>query len=304
MTQWTMRAPLGFWLRPVVYSHGWFQCAPFVWDVESATLTRVLDRPGASPIVVHIAEPKARSIRIEIRDFEASADERAAVEAAVARILDLERDLEPFHQTCRGHQKLNGVVELGAGRIMRCPTLWEELVKSICGTNVAWKQAVRMIDRVCELGEPVVGTDGLHAWPGPTVVLDAGEGVLREHCRVGYRAGSILELACRIEEGDLDLGPAERGELAENELRALFLSVKGIGKATAAYLMLVSGHGRDISIDSSVYAYTAQAYFDGRKPSDDEIRALYEPFGEWAGRAQWFDGAVNAWWPALGIAPE
>ncbi len=301
MAKWTIQPPSDFRFEPVVYSHGWFQCAPFRWDAARRRLQRVLLLPGPSPTVVSISETSCGALELEVSGRMPAAGRRAAVERAVTRILAFASDLGSFHSLCRQHPRLASAPALGAGRLLRCPTLWEEMVKSICGTNVAWRQAVRMIDRVCELGETVPGAEDRHAWPLPAAVLDAGESVLRERCRVGYRAGAIVELAGRIESGELDLGPAERGELDAEELRDLFLSVKGIGKATAAYLLLVSGHGRELTIDSSVYAYMAEEYFDGRRPTDAEIRAVYEPFGEWAGLAHWFDGVVNSWWPSAGV---
>lgn len=304
MAAWTIETPSDFRLEAVVYSHGWFQCAPFRWDPDGRRLRRVLPLAGTGPAVVGISASSAGRLSLDVHGREPDGPGRAGVETAVARMLAFGSDLTVFHALCRKHPRLTGVPTLGAGRILRCPSLWEELVKSICGTNVVWTQAVRMIDRICELGEPVPDGEGACAWPGPAAILDAGENVLRERCRVGYRAGSIVSLAERIETGALDLGPAERGELEESELRELFLSIKGIGRATAAYLLLVSGYSREPTIDRSVYAYVAEAYFKGRRPEDAEIRAIYEPFGEWAGLAQWFDVIVNAWWPSSDLVPE
>ena len=213
-------------------------------------------------------------------------------------MLQLDRDVTGFHDLCRRHDHLAAIPQLGGGRFLRCPSVWEELVKSICGTNVQWSQAVRMISFVAELGEPI---EGHHAWPTPERILEAGEGLLREQCRLGYRAPYIVELAASLRDRSLDLGPIERGELEGPELRKAFLAVKGVGPATAAYLMILNGVADRLSIDSAVYAFVKDRHFGGRRPSAAEIEQLYEPYGEWRALAYWFEALQEWWWGPAGF---
>ena len=297
MKTWTLPTPEGFRLLPVIYSHGWFQCPPYHWDADTHTLTRVLRLSGGDLVVFRLNEASPGTLAIR-SSADISKPQRLEIDQAIGRILSLDVDLSLFYALCQGHETLERASRMGAGRLMRCPSLWEEMSKAICGTNVQWKQAVSMISRMCELGDPI---DGLYAWPTPGQVVAAGPQRLREHCRVGYRADSLVELADSFATDRLDPGPVERGELTEDEARKFFLSARGIGKATTAYLMNLCGYCSEISIDSAVYNFTSKKYFDGRKPEDEEIVALYDAFGDWKGLAYWLDSVISAWWPASGI---
>ncbi|UCG76390.1 MAG: DNA-3-methyladenine glycosylase 2 family protein [Gemmatimonadota bacterium] len=299
MTKMSMRTPPDFGFLPVVYSHGWCQTPPFYWDRDGEVLTRVVPDAQERPTVLHIRSPERGSLEIVWESPALPTDgDRQAVRSAVRRMLQLERDVSAFHELCRAHPHLAPIPELGAGRFLRCPSVWEELVKAICGTNVKWSQAVRMISFVGELGEAV---GRYHAWPAPERILEAGEAELRERCRLGYRAPYILQLAHELVEGSLDLGPIERQELAAPQLRKAFLSVKGIGPATADYLMILNGFTDRLSIDSAVYAYVTDRHFGGRRPAAAEIERLYEPYGEWRALAYWFEALLEWWWGSAGI---
>jgi 3-methyladenine DNA glycosylase/8-oxoguanine DNA glycosylase len=155
-----------------------------------------------------------------------------------------------------------------------------------------------MIALVAELGEP---SGDYHAWPTPERIIEAGEGEIRERCRLGYRAPYIVELAAALIDGTLDLGPIERGEPEGAELRKAFLAIKGVGSATADYLMILNGFADRLSIDSSVYAFVKDRHFGGRRPSAAEIEKLYEPYGEWRALAYWFEAMQEYWWGPAGF---
>ncbi|MEJ2318525.1 MAG: hypothetical protein P8Y21_04210 [Gemmatimonadales bacterium] len=299
MTKMTMRTPEDFGFLPVVYSHGWYQCPPFRWHAERKSLTRVVRNEGDEPVVLRIREPSRGTLEIQINaEGTLSAADRRHVRSDVRRMLQLDREIAGFHDLCRQHEHLAAVPDIGAGRLLRCPSVWEELVKSICGTNVQWSQAVRMISLVAELGEPI---EGYHAWPTPECILEAGEETLRERCRLGYRAPYVVELASELVDGTRDLGPIEREELEGPELRKAFLAIKGIGPATADYLMILNGVADRLSIDSAVYAFVKDRYFGGRRPSAAEIEQLYEPYGEWRALAYWFEAMQEYWWGPAGF---
>ncbi|MEE8447094.1 MAG: hypothetical protein V3S52_05530 [Gemmatimonadota bacterium] len=299
MARLRIRTPADFGFLPVVYSHGWFQCAPFHWDLETGILTRVVRDEGGLPTLLRMSEPARGLLQVTVGvEGRLSPDARRYFASLVTHMLQLERDISDFHALCRRHDHLALLPALGAGRLLRCPTPWEELVRAIAATNVAWPQAVRMISLVAGLGEPI---DGMHAWPAPERVLEAGEEKLRERCRLGYRAPYIIELAARIVDGELDLGPIRRGEVPDDELRKLFLGVKGIGPATTDYLMILSGRTDRLSIDSAVYAYVGEAHFGGERPDAKQIEQLYEPFGQWRALAFWFEFLQEKWWRPAGF---
>ena len=80
----------------------------------------------------------------------------------------------------------------------------ENVIKAICGTNVNWGQAVKMINRIGQLGPTIPNFANLNAWPTPRQILRAGKTYLTERCRVGYRADSILAFCENVRDGSID----------------------------------------------------------------------------------------------------
>jgi len=212
-------------------------------------------------------------------------------------MLRLDEDLREFHALCRRRPELGDALRFGAGRCLRGSTLWEDVIKTILGTNVLWKQAVVMINRLAQLGDPCPADPALRAWPTPGQVARAGERFLRESVRAGYRSPYIIELAQRQKNGDIDLDAldAAAAKMSPDELFKALTAVKGIGKSSAHFLMNLLGRYHHISVDSATYAYAKRAFFRGRKPTEKQIRRRFAQFGRWQSLAYWF----GRWTPRL-----
>src|SRR5450755_3689445 len=74
--------------------------------------------------------------------------------------------------------------------------------------------------------------------------------------------------------------------------------LKGVGKASAHFLMNLLGHYDHISVDSATYAYAKRELFNGRRPTEKQIRKRFAEFGEWQSLVYWFArwDAQLAWW--------
>ncbi len=209
----------------------------------------------------------------------------------VESVLRLNEDLSAFHRICRKQPQLKKIPKMGAGRIVRGSDLFADMVKGICGTNIAWKQAVKMMHKLASLAPSHPGRPELHSFPTPQEILDAGLGFLIDEVRAGYRAQYIYTLAEETASGALDpqaLRVAE-GRMDSDELVKAYTRVKGIGKATAHYLLCMAGHYDRLAVDSAVINYCREHYFDGRKPEPREVEALFEPHGSWRALVWWFE---------------
>ena len=242
-----------------------------------------------------------RDLILDIRGPRAK-DPGVAEELArrVKVMLRLDQDLQGFYEICRGRPELAKVLRYGAGRYMRGSSLWEDVIKTILGTNVLWKQAVVMINRVAELGDPSSANPQLRAWPTTGQIVRAGERYLREHVRAGYRAPYIFDLARRQNTGDIDLDAleAQARRMDSDRLFKALTGIKGVGKSSAHFLMNLLGHYDHISIDSATFAYAQRALFGGRRPTENQIRRRFAEFGKWQSLVYVF-GRWNprpAWW--------
>lgn len=313
---WELPTPPSFRLTPTVFSHGGYRYAPFHWDPEEETLVRVLrDDDGRARIVeireevverievvagdggAHPEEIRTTALRIRTPAWEPTEDEMVEVDEAVVFMLELARDVHDFHELCRDEPTLKRIPEIGAGRLLRCPTLWEELAKAICVTQTGWSDAPEAIARVARLGAPV---RGLHAWPGPERVLEEGPRGLREKAGLEAGAEHVVDLARRIHRGSLDVEAAESGLLEGPALEELFRSVKGIDDGTAERLLILYGATDRLPGDPSTVAFVRDRHFGGRTPTPDEIEARYERFGRWKGLAYWFEVLQETLWREVG----
>jgi 3-methyladenine DNA glycosylase/8-oxoguanine DNA glycosylase len=287
-------------------SHGWYQTMPFRLDPKRSVLQRAEQLMDGSVVLLEIwDEPSTRrgfrDAVVEVHG-ERAGDPGVAEEMArrATVMLHLDEDLRGFYKLARERDDLAHVIEHGAGRIMRASTLWEDVVKTVLGTNVLWSQAVAMINRVAELGDPYPGDPTMRAWPGPWRVARVGERHLRDVVRAGYRAPYIIELAQRQKSGDIDLDAIEaQAETADAEtLFKVLTKLKGVGKSSAHFLMNLLGHYDHISVDSATYAYAKRELFHGRRPSEKQIRKRFAEFGEWQSLVYWFArwDAQLAWW--------
>src|SRR6202008_3426688 len=92
----------------------------------------------------------------------------------------------------------------GAGRMLRSPTVFEDLVKMICTTNCSWALTQKMVTGLVEkLGRKT--SEGLHSFPGPEALAAMPVEFFVEEVRAGYRAPYLKELSERIVSGGLNV---------------------------------------------------------------------------------------------------
>ncbi len=284
-----IQLPSPFSLIATVKSHGWYELPPFHWDESEGKLVRLDRLPGGRLFKVVIRKNcQGDKLCLKIEPFPAQ-DEVRIIIARIRRMLQLDADLSEFYSICRKHPYLSAVPEMGAGRILRSPDLYEDAVKAICGTNILWRQAVAFINRLCEIGESLHGNGVMRAFPTAAQIYDAGLPFLRERVRLGYRAESVLELSRRAAIGELDLAAVDEGSLSQESIWKILLSIRGIGKSTASYLMNMLGYSDYLGIDSVTYRFVGERYLKGLRPKNSEIYSIYRPFGRWKGLVYWFE---------------
>ena len=167
--------PFSLWTAALL--HGWHALAPFRWLPDLETLERVDRLPSGAVYTVRLRPASdladgRRGIDLEAQPTPSAADARELM-ARARRMLRLDEDLTDFHARCRRSRTLRPVAEVGAGRLLRSPDLWEDVVKGICTTNVTWERTKRMVAALTTLGPAPDGASG--AFPTPTEVLEAGD---------------------------------------------------------------------------------------------------------------------------------
>jgi 3-methyladenine DNA glycosylase/8-oxoguanine DNA glycosylase len=274
-------------------SHGFADLPPLLLDEVTASLTVTVPVPGARPRRIRIEPGAARDVaRVTILGPGASARLRAAALAGASHVLRLDHDLSGFYTAVADDPDLAWAAT-GAGRMLRSPTVFEDVVKTICTTNCAWGATVRMVSAlVSELGRPAVGGTGplTNAFPTPEAMASAPERCYRDTVRAGYRGPYLIELARRVASGEVDIeawADTDADALPDDELERALLALPGVGPYAAAHVMMTLGRNSRLILDS--WTRPKYARLTGRRTpaSDAAIVRRFRRYGPDAGLAFW-----------------
>ncbi len=283
----TLSARPPFALRAVVQSHGWARLAPFSFDADHAVLTYV-DLLRTGRVVEMVINEAGDGVTIEIEGG-LSEPERSEVAAKVSWMLRLEQDFSVFYDLAKDEPKLNQVEEQAQGRLLRCPTLFEDVVKTILTTNTTWTGTIRMVEAlVSRFGTPLHTDPERHAFPTPGQLATTDEDMLRSAARLGYRAPYVLELARAVASGALDLESLKTSESPTQDLRKRLLAIKGVGGYAAANLLMLLGRHDFVAIDSWAVKLVSHEWYGGAPVGRAEVEAAFERWRQWKGLAYWF----------------
>jgi len=271
--------PVDLWRT--LSSHGVADLPPNAIDEEARTLETTLALPRGRARTIRIRAGRPGFALVESADV-GSRD--AVVLADAARhMLRLDADLSSFYDAARDDPDL-GWACAGAGRMVRSPTVFEDVVKTICTTNCAWSATVRMSTAlVSELG--IQAPDGKRAFPTPGAMAQAGEAFYKDVVRAGYRGPYLRTLASDVASGAVDLEALADPELPDDEVAARLLALPGCGPYATAHMMMLLGRYSRLILDS--WTRPKYARLNGRKASDRTIERRFRRYGPYAGLAFW-----------------
>jgi 3-methyladenine DNA glycosylase/8-oxoguanine DNA glycosylase len=277
-------------LRRTLASHGTASLPPNLLDEAAVTLEVTVRVPGARPRTVFLGPGPRGHLRVEVRGRPIGARVAAALTETVRRILNLDEDLSEFYEVAAGDPDLAWVTA-GAGRMVHAPTVFEDVVKTVCTTNCSWALTTKMVTALVEhLGEPAAGAgDGWRgrAFPTPTAMAAADESFYREVARAGYRGPYLGSLARAVADGGVDLEALRDHDLPDEEVEARLLALPGLGPYAATHVMLTLGrYGRPV-LDSWTRPTYARLRRSRRPVSDAGIARRFRRYGPHAGLAFW-----------------
>jgi 3-methyladenine DNA glycosylase/8-oxoguanine DNA glycosylase len=279
--------PVDLW-RTIV-SHGVADLPPGVVDEAARSYETTLPLPRGRPRTIRIREGRPGRAVVDVRGPALSEAARERVTAAVRRMLNLDEDLSGFYNVALADAELSWAAA-GAGRMLRSPTVFEDVVKTICTTNCAWSATVRMTRALVDhLGEPSAGRHG-RAFPAPSAMADASESFYRDVVRAGYRGAYLRSLARAVAEGELDLesfGSTHPTDLPDADLEAALLALPGVGPYATAHIMMTLGRHSRLILDSWTRPKYARLLGRTKAVPDRQIERRFRPYGEFAGLAFW-----------------
>jgi N-glycosylase/DNA lyase len=276
----------GFSFRRTVLSHGWCALRPFEFDNTEWTVVRVLDAGETAPVTVKISAKKKGLAISTSRRLKKRAGEKIARD--VRHMFRLDDDLREFYRVTSTAPDFEWIAREGAGRLLRSPTVFEDLVKMICTTNCSWAATQKMVSAlVNELG--CESDDGRKSFPTSAAMARRPEKFFRDKIRAGYRSSYLRELSQRVASGALDVESWLATDLPTKDLMNEIKSVKGAGNYAAENLLKLVGRYDGLALDSWTRAQFARARNNGRVASDKKIARFYSRFDSWRGLALWCD---------------
>ncbi|MFQ5710605.1 MAG: DNA-3-methyladenine glycosylase family protein [Candidatus Geothermarchaeales archaeon] len=222
----TVHKPAGwYWLTPYeIYSKG------VVWTgarLQSGESVGMKLRSTGS-----LEEPKV-SITLFSGERLSEAEEKEAAMLA-SDSLSAEEDVSEFNTLAGGHRVLRQALkDLYGMRDTHRPSLFDTAVLAITLQMAPMGRTMQMMTLLYENYGEIIEFDGRRVLlcPTPQKISEVGEGVLRERCKLGFRAGYIKTLSRRLVESPLTLEDLKR--MSPEEAKRELMSVRGIGEYSA-----------------------------------------------------------------------
>ena len=275
-------------------SHGLASLPPLEIDEADVTLITTLAVSSGRPRTIRVSRGGRGRARVEVLGRSPGRRAAESLVATVRHVLHMDEDLSRFYALTAEDPDLSWVAR-GAGRMIRSPTVFEEVVRIVCTTNCSWAATTRMLTALVEgLGEAAPGAppEGWRgrAFPTAEAMAEAGDRFYRDEVRAGYRGPYLLALARGAAEDAFDLealARASREELSDDEMEARLVALPGVGPYAAAHIMLLLGRYSRLILDSWTRPKYARLRAARRPVSDASILRRFRRYGPYAGLAFW-----------------
>ncbi len=281
-------APNNFSFKATVYSHGWSELAPFELDDKNWKLNFVFDLTnGQKPIFATIYEDQ-RKILIETEAEKMSKKASEKILHDTRHILRIDEDFREFYKYTNAEKSLKWISKKKAGRLIRSPTVFEDLVKTVCTTNCSWSLTKKMVSNLVEkLGEN--SDTGKKTFPTAEAMAKMSPDFYRDEIRSGYRSPYFAELAETVASGKINPEDWFTTDLPTNELKKEMKKLKGVGDYAAENLLKLVGRYDGLALDSFLRSEFYKKHNSEQLCNDKQIEKHYEHFGSWRGLAIWLD---------------
>ncbi len=295
--KFTLAARKPFNFTSVIDSHGWRQLAPFSYDENTNMLGSILQLSNGRVIELKLRDADD-GVQVETDKLDKS--EQKEVKDKVNWMFGLDMDFSSFYAASRGEPKLARAKKRSLGRVLRSPTVFEDVIKTILTTNTLWAATRNMTRKLVDnFGAALLsagrvappnseGPIQTKAFPTPASMAASSPAFLKEAVRVGYRAPAIHQLAVRVASGQLDLESLKTAGLPTLELRKQLLTINGVGPYAAANLLMILGRHDFIPIDSYALKMVSHEWYKGKPVTAKEVEKRFEKWGEFKGLAFWF----------------
>ena len=276
----TVRPKQPFSFKATIFSHGWIDLPPFKYEANNSILYTSIP-VGEESIRISLTSSTDTDIKIKAEQ-RLSDEDSEAVHLAVEKMFRLRENYDPFYALAAQSTEYEWILQKKAGRLFRCNTLWEDMVKMLCTTNCTWNLTRIMVGNLVD----IVG-NGI--FPSPDKVAEKSEEFLRQKIKMGYRAPYLLDLSRNIVAEKIKLEQFENWSQDTPALYKELKHIRGFGHYAVAGLLKLLGHYTLIGSDSWSRKKFAGMYGYDNNCTEEEIYRHYQDKGQWAGLFFWMD---------------
>jgi len=292
MTELSVKVPDNFSFKSTIYSHGWSDLLPFHVEESPYKISYTLQIKQGSYANIQITSPNDKILKIQTAKEISELDKKQII-YLVRRLFRLDEDYSDFYSMAETSQNFTWICDYRAGRMLRCASLWEDMVKMLCTTNCTWRLTQIMTGNLVKkmgIDPNVKNTDEeVRSFPDVETVAKNNEIYLRNEIKMGYRAPYLLDFARAIVNGEIYLSDLEDDQVPTQDLYKLLKSIKGFGDYAASNLLKLLGRYDYLGADSWSRKKFSDKHFNGNKCDDKKIGKFYEAYGKWAGLFFWMD---------------
>jgi 3-methyladenine DNA glycosylase/8-oxoguanine DNA glycosylase len=280
--------PRGFNFWRTVHSHGWCDLPPFSIQKEAGTFSRILSLEDTFLAECIMRDAGNKIIVLTRSQFPLTRDQKVLIKHQLKVCLRLDEEMSEFYAEAQRSPRFRWIPKAGAGRMLRAPTVFEDVVKMICTTNCSWSLTEVMVQNLTtKLGRSF--EEGKYSFPTPEAIAGKSDAFLRKNIKSGYRSPYLLELAENVASGRLDLESWRSSPAPTTDLFKTVKSVKGMGDYAAGNILKLLGRYDYLGLDSWVRSRFYDLHTKGRKVKDTTIEKHYAPLGTFRGLFFWLE---------------
>jgi 3-methyladenine DNA glycosylase/8-oxoguanine DNA glycosylase len=288
----TAKSPFNF--KTTVTSHGWVGLAPNKWIAENEVFERTEQLLNGEVVLLETRELKNAGnthLVVSVQSkHDLTTEELSEIETKVRHMLRLDEDYSDLYKLAAAKDIFFQKMNSGFGPMLRSPTVFEDIIKTICTTNIQWAGTKRMVNEiVIYFGQNFNRERNQFCFPSPRDIVKIPVDVFRKKTNLGYRTDYIYEFARQVAEGKLDPQHFLSPELKTADLKKMLLSIKGIGPYAAATMLNLLSHYDDLPVDSVFRDFISKKYFKNKKITDKKAMTIYKGWGKWKSLAYWYD---------------
>jgi N-glycosylase/DNA lyase len=280
MKTFSIKPTSSFSFNSTLFSHGWIDLAPFQILTDEKKLIINVNQDEKLYRML-LSSQTDRDIIITC-EREIDKKEKNLLSNMIGHIMRLDEDYTEFYNIAGELKEYRWISEKRAGRMLRCATFWEDMIKMLCTTNCTWNLTKIMVDNLVEkIGKGV--------FPEPEQIAGKSEKFLREKIKMGYRAPYLVELSRLIANGDINLDIYSNWAGNTGELYKELRQLKGLGNYAVSNLLKLLGRYDYYGSDSWSIKKFSEIHMAGENCTEKDIAKHYDHLGEWCGLFFWLD---------------